>query len=144
MFCGTGYQTQNMVPTELWLPLPVFKKTFFETCMTLPTYSRWSSTLQPTEAPCLRLMLPGLAVSCVFNSKIHYVFQEYIMGPLGLKEMEQKIEGQTRRKNTEVEEGWECLEVIRDDVMWRGHSRFNTHCLTDQFDGVLPIFACFS
>lgn len=44
-------------------------------------------------------------------------FQEYIIGPLGLKEMEQKIEGQRRRKNMEVEEGWECLEVTRDDVM---------------------------
>lgn len=46
-------------------------------------------------------------------------FQEYIMGPLGLKEMKQKNEeGQRRRKNREVEEGWECLEVIRDDVIW--------------------------
>lgn len=46
------------------------------------------------------------------------------MGPLGLKEMEQKNEGQRRRKNTEVEEGWECLENIRDDVIWSGHVVF--------------------
>lgn len=51
-------------------------------------------------------------------------FEEYIMGPLGLKEMEQKNEGQRRRKNTEVEEGWECLENIHDDVIWSGHIAF--------------------